>query len=110
MEYFDKNPKYISHVEETANCTVSVSLTEIIRSMTRKKFKRDEIRRALTFIARKSTILPVDETAAIRAGFLAEEHGLHFSDALIYAFASKDRPLVTGDVHFKSKPNVEFLE
>jgi predicted nucleic acid-binding protein len=46
----------------------------------------------------------------LKAGFIAEELGLHFSDALIYSFATKERKVVTGDDHFKKFENVEFIE
>ncbi len=110
LEYFADNGAFARYVESETNYTASVSLTEVIRAMLRRKIDGKTIERHLRFMQKKSVILPVDEATAMRAGYLAEEHGLHFSDALIYALSSSERKVVTGDAHFKGKPNVEFLE
>ena len=109
LEYFGGNEKYAKYVEDEVNFTASVSLTEVVRSLIRKKVPKGQIERCLKFITKKSTILPIGEQEAIRAGFVAEEQGLHFSDALIYSLATPERKVVTGDRHFKGKANAEFV-
>ncbi len=108
MEYFGGNEKYRDYIEEGTGQTVSVSLTEVVRAFLRKRVERPES--YVKFISSKSIIIPVEKEAAVRAGFLAERTGLHFSDAIIYAHASKNLKLVTGDPHFRGLENVEFVE
>jgi len=110
LEYFGGNKAYSSFIEDGSSYTASVSLTEIIRSLLRKKAGKGQIEKCLAFIGKKSTILPICEDEAKKAGYLAEEQNLHFSDALIYSLANTDRVLVTGDKHFKGKANVEFVK
>ena len=110
MEYFGGNAVYSRYVEVESNYTASVSLTEIVRALIRRKVGRSQIEKHLVFISKKSTLLPIGENEAVRAGFIAEEVGLHFSDALIYSLVTNDRVLVTGDKHFKGKANVEFVK
>ncbi|MEK6924026.1 MAG: PIN domain-containing protein [Candidatus Micrarchaeota archaeon] len=111
LEYFGGNERYRAYVESEVSLplTASVSLTEVIRSLLRKGKSRRQVDAAVEFIASRSLIVPVDKLDAIRAGFLAEEKGLHFSDSLIYALAGSERRLVTGDSHFKGLENVEFV-
>lgn len=113
LEYFHGNSKYIEYIEGNAQylpITVTISLTEVIRSLIKRKKTREQILDSIEFISAKSVILPIGKEESIKAGFIAEELGLHFSDALIYSFANKDRQLVTGDPHFRNKPNVLFVD
>ncbi len=113
LEYFGGNSKYAQYVEGSRGAlpfTVVTSLTEVVRSLLRKKVEKTEVLRLAQFIASRSVVLQLDALDAIQAGFIAEEHGLHFSDALIYSLAGKNRVVVTGDPHFKSLANVEFIE
>jgi predicted nucleic acid-binding protein len=110
LEYFGGNVRYSCFIEDGQSYTASVSLTEIVRALIRRRLSRSQIEKHLTFISKKSTVLSIGESEAIRAGFIAEEVGLHFSDALIYCLANKERLLVTGDKHFKGKDFVEFVQ
>lgn len=111
LEYFAKNTDYQSIIDNPGIDvhTVSISLTEVIRSLKRKRIEPELIERLVDFIVRRSTILAVDKAHAISAGHLCEKTGLHFADALIYAFADKDRPVVTGDPHFQGLDFVQFV-
>lgn len=90
--------------------TSASALAEIVRSLKRKGHKRSDIMRAVEFVCGKSIVLPLEKEDAIRAGFLAEETGLHYADALVYAFASSQRRVVTGDKDFEKLENVEFVQ
>ncbi|MBI3588687.1 PIN domain-containing protein [Candidatus Micrarchaeota archaeon] len=111
LEYFAGNQKYRDYIEgpEVLPFTVSITLTEVIRSLLRKSKTAREIEAAVGFISSKSIILPVEKENAVAAGFIAEKEGLHFSDALIYSFANPERKVVTGDPHFRKLPNAEFV-
>ena len=111
LEYFAKNPAYHSVIDDVGvdAYTVSTSFTEVIRSLKRKRIESELIERLVDFMSRRSTILAVDKGHAISADYLSDKTGLHFADALIYAFADKDRPVVTGDPHFKGLEFVQFI-
>ncbi len=109
VDYFDGNPTFRRYIEQEITYTASVSLTELIRSQHNKGFSQSEIQRSIKFITKKSTVLPISEEDAIRAGFIAINSELHFSDALIYSLSSNERKVVTGDKHFRGKPNVDFV-
>ncbi len=112
MEYFAGNSNYAKYIEaeNQQKYTAATTITEVVRSFIRKKIEKKEILDAIKFINEKSIVLPLTSEQALKAGFIAEELGLHFSDALIYSFATKERKVVTGDDHFKKFENVEFIE
>ncbi|MBI2446126.1 PIN domain-containing protein [Candidatus Micrarchaeota archaeon] len=111
LEYFGQNSDFVAFIDHASvpPYTVSTSIAEIIRSLYRKNFKPEEIARAVRFIQDKSVVLDVDAAHATAAGHLAHKTGLHFADALIYAFVDKDHVIVTGDPHFKSLDFVHFI-
>ena len=111
LEYFGGNEGYAKYIEsEEPPFTAASSLTEIVRAFARKKIPTKKVGELVSFVTERSVILPLGKDDAIKAGLLAEEFSLHFSDALIYAFASNGRRLVTGDAHFKGLPFVEFVQ
>jgi len=113
LEYFGNNADYAPFVEGKKGgvpYTAASSLAEVVRVLVRRKLDKKDVLRAVQFVRDKSIVLPLESENAVAAGFLAEEFGLHFSDALIYSFAGKNRRLVTGDPHFKKLANVEFIE
>ena len=57
------------------------------------------------------TVIPLDTAIAIEAAALAQTHGLHSADAIIYATAMlAGATLVTCDAHFAALPHVRYLE
>lgn len=110
LEYFGGNRKYAAYVEAGAPVTVATTITEVIRSLKRKGKTDGEVMRAVQFIAEKSIVLPIEKDNAVKAGFITQEQKLHFSDALIYSFAGKNRRVVTGDDDFRKLEHVEFVE
>lgn len=112
LEYFAGNPKFLAYVDGGGHAlpiTPATALTEVIRSLLRKKIDQKDIDSFVKFMIGRSIVLSVEREGAIRAGFLAEETGLHFSDALIYSFSDSQRIIVTGDPHFRGLKNVEFV-
>lgn len=112
LEYFGGNELYAPFIEKLDGglpFTVITSITEVARSLLRKGFSKKDISKAVEFMYSKSMILQLDRETAVSAAFIAEERKLHFSDALIYSFASGKRRLVTGDRHFEGFENVEFV-
>ena len=55
-------------------------------------------------------VVPLDTATAIHAAALAKRHGLHSTDALIYATATlANATLVTCDAHFQGLPGVQYF-
>ena len=58
----------------------------------------------------QTKIVSVDNTLSLEAADYSLEHGLHFSDAMIYATARHfEAQLHTSDEHFKGLPYVKFI-
>ncbi|MCI4343048.1 MAG: type II toxin-antitoxin system VapC family toxin [Thermoplasmata archaeon] len=55
-------------------------------------------------------VVPVDQEIALAAADYSLEHGLHFSDAVIYATARRhNADLFTSDADLKHLPGVRYL-
>ena len=110
IEYFAGNPAYKDAVEKSTLITPSVVGAEITRAFIRKGIPDKTIQKQLAIIKNMSLVADLEFEHAEAGGKLAETHGLHFSDALIYSFASKDRLFLTGDRHFERLPHVKFIK
>ncbi|MBS7617267.1 type II toxin-antitoxin system VapC family toxin [Candidatus Bathyarchaeota archaeon] len=111
IEYFigsNRGAKVKNYVEGTEPLyTPSICLTEIKSRYLREQ--RDPTTR-LEFIIERSFIIPLDTEIALLAAEMKQKYKLHTVDAIIYATSQhRQLPLVTGDVHFKGLPNVEFI-
>ena len=64
----------------------------------------------LRYIIDRSFIVYLDEKIALYAADVKQKYGLHTVDAIIYATSKiKNLKLLTGDLHFKSLPDVELI-
>ncbi|MGH8498920.1 MAG: type II toxin-antitoxin system VapC family toxin [Methylococcales bacterium] len=55
-------------------------------------------------------VVPLTSEIALRAAEISREHGLHATDAIIYATAqSANVAIVTCDAHFEGLPQVRFF-
>jgi len=87
--------------------TPSVCLAEI---KTRYLRDRRDPTDSLSFVIERSFILPLTQEIALLAADVKQRYGLHTVDALVYATGeSRNLAVVTGDLHFKSLPNVEMI-
>jgi toxin FitB len=96
----------------------SVAPTEILTSMVTvyEVYKKVKALRgehaALEDVAAlgHTRLIPVDQEIALTAADFSLEHGLHFSDALIYATARRYRAeLYTSDTALRHLPGVRFI-
>ncbi|MBI1973878.1 PIN domain-containing protein [Candidatus Micrarchaeota archaeon] len=109
IEYLEKNEKVKTRIESNPLETPTIVLTELVRTLTRKGLLKDDIGRVISIVKEKSTVLDLDDEKAERAGWISVKEGLKIADSIIYSYATPDKPLLTGDSHFKGKPNVLFL-
>lgn len=110
ISYFEGRREFKNAIEENELYTPSIVLAEISRILSRKKVATGTQTRILGFVKAHSLILKLDETNAAEAGVVAEREGLSLIDGIIYSYTSEGTPLLTGDRHFRSKPNVDLIE
>lgn len=110
MEYFAGNARYKEYFENTYLKTPILVLSELSRSMVRKGMGIEQQNELLDFVKKKSYVVHMAEETMIYAGRLAEEEKIPLSDAIIYAIASPEAKLLTGDDHFKGKKYIEFVK
>lgn len=110
VEYFSGNRNFKEDFDSGHILTPTVVIAELVRIFVRKKFPKPLISEKIDLIVKKSTILELDLEHAKKGGEIAETEKLHFSDALIYSYASEESFLLTGDEHFKGKKFVKFVK
>jgi predicted nucleic acid-binding protein len=60
--------------------------------------------------ALRRTVIPFDESIALKAAFVSVQHQLAMADAIVYTTAEANCvPLVTSDTHFTGLPGVTVL-
>ncbi len=109
LAYFDEEPAY-AFLERAEAKTPTLVLAELQRKLVQRGVPVSEQQRLLAFVKKKSVLLNLDETRALRGGVLAESEALPLLDALIYAYASEEDLLLTGDPHFRGKKFVQFVD
>ena len=112
ISYFEGKEafKFKEEIEDNDLETPSIVLAEITRVFRRKGLPWDVYSKTLNYIKRHSLILPLDTDHAIKSGEIAEREGLYLIDAIIYSYVDEDKDLLTGDEHFRGKPNVKLLK
>ncbi len=110
IAYFQGEADYKSLIDENTIKTPCTVFSEVCRVLSRRKISPRERSEFLKFMSDKSLIVPLDKVLAVRAGELSETEGLYLLDAMAYACASEDEPLLSGDNHFKGKRNVLFVK
>ncbi len=114
IERFTKGPKapqYKQVIETTKPkdiVTSVVVLYEVYRKI--KKLKGEEEALLAVAVLSQTTIVPIDQTISLEAADYNLEHGLHFSDALIYATARHWKAkLYTSDEDLRALKEVCFI-
>ena len=109
MDYFLKeNFKEIIDAEENFLLS-TISLFEIKSKLLKKNVKKQEIEEKLSFIKKKSLIIPVTEDIAEGAAQISAESNLPAIDSIIYSTAKNNNSkLVTIDNDFRGLSEVIF--
>ena len=89
--------------------TSAVVLGELTRVLARKKVPESKRKEILDFVLQNSLVLPLTAEHAMEGGILCESEGLHFVDGLIYAYASAEKKVLSGDQHFSGKRWAEYV-
>jgi toxin FitB len=114
IERFTNGPKAPQYNQMIESCqpkeivTSVVVLYEVYKKI--KKLKGEE--QALLAVAALSqtTIVPIDQTISLEAADYSLEHGLHYSDALVYATARHWKAnLYTSDEDLRALKTVYFV-
>jgi len=110
VSYFEGKKEFKEAIEENELYTPSIVLAEFSRIFVRKNVPQHKHAKILGFIKKRSLILSLDETNAVKAGEVAEKEGLHLIDGIIYSYVDENFWLLTGDRHFKNKSFVNLVE
>ncbi|MFH0973924.1 MAG: PIN domain-containing protein [Candidatus Micrarchaeota archaeon] len=110
MSYFHEKSGFKELIDENILKTPAIVVAEITRVLEKHKEPEEKIREALKIILEKSTILELDFKNAVKAGELAANEKMHLSDAIVYAYASNEEEVLTGDKDFAGKPFVKLVK
>lgn len=110
MAYFDADKRFQAWIENNRLETPASVVAEIATATQRRGYTQAQQEAAFQVVFDKSIIVPLEFENAKKVGELVAREKLHFADALVYAFATKEKPVLTGDPHFKGKANVQFIE
>lgn len=114
IERFSRGPKQAQYNRVFATVPPAEILTSVVvvyEVYKRAKANRGEHAALETVAALGHTVLvPVDQEITLAAADYSLEHGLRFSDALVYATARRHgADLYTSDEALKALPGVRFL-
>jgi toxin FitB len=106
-----KAPQYNRIIDGTNHeeiVTSVVTLYEVYRKV--KEAKGEETALEAVAVLSQTNVVPLDQTLSLEAADYSLQHGLHMSDAIIYATARSQRAeLYTSDEDIKGLKGVVFL-
>jgi toxin FitB len=106
-----KAPHYNRIIESVAQdqiVTSVVALYEVYRKV--KQAKGEETALEAAAVLSQTRVIPIDQTLSLEAADFSLDHGLHMSDALVYATARQyDAELYTSDEDLKGLRGVVFV-
>ncbi len=114
IERFGAGPKQAAYnraIDSVAPKEILTSMVTVYEVYKKVKARRGE-HAALEVVAAlgHTRLIPVDQEIALTAADYSLEHGLHFSDALIYATARRyHAELYTSDTALRRLPGVRFI-
>ncbi len=114
IERFGGGPKQVQYnrvIDDVAPAQILTSAVTVYEVYKKAKAMRGE-HAALEDVAAlgHTFLIPVDQEIALAAADYSLEHGLHFSDALIYATARRyHADLYTSDAALRHLPGVRFV-
>jgi predicted nucleic acid-binding protein len=111
LEFFTDSPlaeQYAPHLADFSQIlTPVIVLYEVYKRIKRERSEEDALVAAAQL--RKTRIVPLTETIAIKAADLSLDHQLAMADATVYATAIlHDAIVVTSDSDFESLPGVIY--
>lgn len=114
IERFGEGPKatkynrIIDGVRQEEIVTSVVALYEVYRRV--KQAKGEETALEAIAVLSQTNVVPLDQTLSLEAADYSLDHGLHMSDAIIYATARRQgAELYTSDEGLKGLKGVTFL-
>ena len=106
-----KSPHYDRIIDSTkadAIVTSVVTLYEVYRKV--KRARGEETALEAVAALSQTKVIPIDHTLCLEAADYSLEHGLHMSDALVYATArQQDAELHTSDEDLKGLKGIVFV-
>ena len=115
IEYFRGGPKadefgrYIERSIPEISFTPTVVLYEVYRVFLRT-YGDEEAMRIIGHIKKSTSILPLDDNIALKAGEIGHEFKIPMADAVILSSAREAEAMViTSDAHFKGIEGVVFI-
>ena len=113
LEFFTDGPlaeQYSSHLTDLNGIfTPTLVLYEVYKRIRRERGEEEALTAAAQL--KKTRLIPLTDTVAIRAAEASLEYRLAMGDAVVYATAIlNDATLVTSDSDFKDIPGVIYLE
>lgn len=114
IERFTNGPKatmYNQIIDSKQPQDIITSVVVLYEVYKKVKAKRSEEEALLSIaVLSQTTIVPVDSTLSLEAADYSLEHGLHFSDALVYATARRWKArLYTSDDDLRELKSVCFV-
>jgi toxin FitB len=103
-----KYNRIIESVTQDQIVTSVVVLYEVYRKV--KQVRGEETALEAVAVLSQTKVIPIDQTLSLEAADFSLDHGLHMSDALIYATARQhDAELYTSDEDLKGLRGVVFV-
>lgn len=110
ISYFDAENRFKAFIEENILETPASVVAETSIVMRRRGYPETKRKEALEVIFQKSQVLPLEHAHAEKVSELVVEKKLHFADALVYAYSSEEKKVLTKDRDFKGLPNIVLVE
>jgi len=104
------NKKFKQEIEESLLETPIIVLCELSKVLEKKKIEQKEKDKILDYVINNSLLIPFSQADAINSGRISAKENLYLVDGIVYSYTSKEKPLLTGDKHFKGKPFVCLIE
>jgi len=114
IERFTQGPKasqYNRIIDASSQEDILTSVVVVYETYRKVKNSRDEqVALETVAVLSQTKIVPVDQTLSLEAADFSLDHGLHFSDALVYATARHyNATLYTGDPDLRRLPGVTYI-
>lgn len=108
IAYFNKK-RFQGIIDHNVIETPSIVIAELLRTLIRKGWDKESLDKVLEFIVQKGPVLELGFYEAVNAGKQMEKEGLNFVGGIVYSYIeNEDDRLLSGDEHFRDKPNVIF--
>lgn len=112
IEYLDRNQKYKKYFTEDSGILTSLNLMEVSYSLQKHFGFKSTVEYLDPFLPRLVgfDLSDIDKTMKLRLELARKKKDISYADALGYYLAKKHKVrFLTGDRHFESLDNVEFI-